>query len=134
MLTADAQADLAKWNAAKLAQWEALASAMPGLQLVRYGPARSTFMLICSRADFYEGVVIGQLPQRVPVAGIAARRRRPVDSANDQKPIDARAIDLTDDQVNAILALWENGRSALPLFFVSGVCGRDGVLRPKPLA
>lgn len=122
-------ADIAAFNAAKLSQWNAIAGSQPGLTLVRSGPYASSFMLVCSKDGFYEAVIIGQLAHRVPRAVGRGQSRHMVDTANDQKPVDKRGIDLTDKMIADVLGRWAKGQSAIDLDFVPGVWGRDGRLR-----
>ena len=39
-------------------------------------------------------------------------------ATNDEKPLDRRGIDLTDKQIDQMLACWADGQSALKLPFV----------------
>jgi hypothetical protein len=144
-LSHEARKLLPLWTRAKQAQWERIASssegggpAMPGLQLVRSGEKRSTFMLVCSAipgpdADgdgepgFYEGIVYGRLPQVVnEVKRGHAGQRISVPVPEHRKPLTKRGVDLKDQEIDAVLACWKAGRSALDLPFVEAVWGRDG--------
>jgi hypothetical protein len=116
---------LPQWTARKLAQYARALTRIPSLQLVRYGPDQSTFMLVCSTDDFYEGVIIGQPPR--PQYEWRGGERRPVPAHRKQS--DRRAIDLSDDDIDAILTRWQSGRSALGLPCVSTVWDRSGQMR-----
>lgn len=118
MLTPDALAQLPQWKARKAAQWERIATVLPGLQLVRYGEQQSAHMLVYSTDDLYEGVIYGRLPkQRVK----PPRGPRPAETVIVEK-----LIDLTDEQIDAVLARWQAKRSALDLEFIEAVWDRDG--------
>lgn len=138
MLSPETQALIPAWNARKQAQWERIASAMPGLQLVTSGEKGSTYMLVCSQTrgpdldhdgapGFYEGVVIGRLPQLVYEfkRGRAGQQIK-VEVPEHEKPIQKRAVDLSDDELDQVIAGWKAGKSALELPFVLAVWGRDG--------
>lgn len=83
-------------------------------------------MLVYSAGDVYEGVVFGQMPHRV--TKLSGSPRNPVrrDAPNDAKPFDMRAIDWSDADLDAVIAAWQAGRSALTLEFVPRVYRRDG--------
>jgi hypothetical protein len=110
--------------ATKAAQWERFSTAQPGLQLVRNGRGRSTFMLVKSTEEFYEGVLIGQLPTEKQAADQIGRRTHYRASREDEKLLKHRTIDLDDDQINQILERWSRGQSAAGLVFVPRVFGR----------
>ena len=101
---------------------------MHGLQLAQSGEAGTQLMITCSTHDgaFYESIIFGQLPQIVlePYGSSKAPKYRPV--AEDKKPLDKRGIDLSDGQIDLILALWEKKGSAFALEFVTAVWGPDG--------
>jgi hypothetical protein len=126
MLTDDARAGLAAFRAATDAQWKRIAATMTGLQLISAGESGSQVMLVISRADFYEGVVIAQLPH-VVIERVGSRRnptRR--EAPNERKPFDKRQIMLTDAEIDAILARWRDGRSAIGLPGVPQVQDANG--------
>jgi len=116
MFDADTKATIPGWNARKLEQWERISSTQPGLQLVRHGEGLSTFTLVCSRDGFYDTVIIGQLPSiqmhrvREKADGGIVRALRPV--VDRLKSPDKRTIDLSDVQIDAILAQWAKGKRA----------------------
>ena len=58
----------------KISQWERFSTVQAGLQLVRNGRGRSTFMLVKSTDAFYEGVLIGQLPTEKRTSDQIGRR------------------------------------------------------------
>lgn len=121
MLTPDARAQLPLWKSRKAAQWERIAGTLPGLQLVKYGEAGSSYMLTYSRDEFYESILIGRLPQQVRRP---ARGPRPAETV-----ITETLIDLTDEQIDAVLARWQRKRSAVDLDFIEAVWDRDGKRR-----
>jgi hypothetical protein len=138
MLSPEAQARIPGWKARKNGQWERIAFAMPGLQLVTSGEKGNRYMLVCSQTrgpdldhdgcpGFYEGVLIGALPQLVHEfkRGRAGQQIK-VEVPEEKKPIEKRAVDLSDDQIDEIVEGWKAGRSALELSFVLAVWGRDG--------
>lgn len=118
MLTHDARAQIPLWKARKAAQWERIAGNLPGLQLVRYGEMGSSCMLTYSVEGFYESILIGRLPQQIKRP---ARGPRPAETV-----ITETLIDLTDDQIDVVLACWQQKRSAAGLPFIEAVWGRDG--------
>lgn len=121
-----ADLDIAAWKLAKATQFERALEAHPGLTLVRYGKAGLIYMLVKSTDTFYEGVVFGQPPMRVPVVERAGRRAHTRDALEHEKPVEKRAVDLSDSEIDQILALWAQEKTARDLPFVSGVYGRDG--------
>ena len=92
--------------------------------------AKSSFMLTYSTADFYESVVIGQLPQ---VHNVPKNPKRPAIKASDwrpaseaEKPRTKRRIDLSDREIETVLGVWKKRVSALTLPFVESVWRQDG--------
>lgn len=119
-------ADTEAFVAKKKAQWERISSAQPGLQLVRYGKLKATFMLVKSVEGFYEGVVIGQVDNEKRVAAQAGRRVHYRKAREDEKPVERRAVDLGDAQIDQVLAQWAAGQSAVSLPFVGNVWDETG--------
>ena len=126
MLTEEARARLPWFRVHTDAQWLRVKDAMPGLQFIRSGEGGSQAMLVRSVPDFYEGVVIGQLPQvhLVPTGS----RKNPVlqDAPNDRKPIEKREIMVDDTTIDAILHGWNRGMSAKGVVGVALVYGAHG--------
>jgi hypothetical protein len=134
-LSPDHARQLPLWKARKDAQWDRIAGTMPGLQLVTTREGGNQYMLVCHRPadeergvpEFYEGVVIGQLPlvviERTRLPGGRTGRKA---MAEHKKPIHKRGIDLSDEEIDQVLACWRVGRSALSLPFIAQVQGRDG--------
>ena len=130
----ETRAFIPQWRAYKDAQWERFQGTIPGLQLIKSGEGQHQYELVCSRdateeaQAFYEGVVIGQLPQvlmeragpRTRIGGKTARRPAP----EHKKPVRLRAIDLSDEEIGAILACWELGKTALDMPCVITGSGR----------
>ena len=115
--------------ARKLAQCHAVANRTPGLQIIASCERRSQIMLVISTEDRYEGVVVGQLPHVVierETAGRSVGRRLAPDH---KKPFDKRRIDLSDADVEAIIAAWIAGRSALTVPAVTHVYDGSGKIR-----
>jgi hypothetical protein len=131
MLTENAQATLSTWEAKKMAQWQRIAGRIPGLQLVRSGEAKSSFMLVCSTESFYEAVLIGQLEQVEREMLSGASMFNPVyrDKHNSVKAIHRQAVDLSDEEIEAVVTQWGTGNSVARLPFVTTVWGIDG--KPK---
>ena len=102
----------------KTVQWGKFSNALPHLQLIQAGD-HAQFMLVYSTEEFYEGIVIGQLP-RIQIAG----KGRIVPEA--QRRAENQRIDLSDDQIDAVLVYWEDGKSALELPFIKSVWNREG--------
>lgn len=121
------------WKARKLAQWERVKDQLSGLQLAQSGESGTEFMLTRSTHDgsFYEGLVFGQLPQVLLEAYGSPQRPRYRDVPEAKKPIDKRPIDLTDDQIDQVLALWDKQQSAFSLDFVVSVWGPGGKRHDK---
>lgn len=116
------------WNAKKLAQWaRALASGVTGLQLVRHGQGQSHFMLVRSTDDFYEGIVLGQLPQRQMIFGKDDNGEPALKPVPEKKKSpQRRSIDLSDGELDQVLARWARDESAFDLPFITAVHLRDG--------
>ena len=116
-LTPQAELDLPAFIARKRAQWESFSSAMPGLQMVEDANGLRFTVLY---GPLEEGVIFGQ-----PEAEMKDVNARAV--VNDRKPLfdkygrGCRGIDLTDDQLSAVLRKWRDGSSALDLPFVPAV-------------
>ena len=143
MFDDETRAFLPQWKKMKDAQWERFQGTIPGLQLVKSGEGQHQYMLVRSidpkpeddEPGFYEGVIVGQLPQilmkvqgpRSRIGGKSVRRP----AAEHEKPFTLRAIDLSDYEIDLILQQWEKGRSALDLPFVAAVYGRDGKARTR---
>ena len=133
MFSPETQAKIPEHRTRKLAQWERVKDKVSGLQLAQAGEAGTEFTLTCSAHDgsFYESVVFGALPQIVLRA--TGPRKFPTykDVAEAEKPLAKRAVDLSDDQIGQVLALWEKKQSAFSLDFVSSVWGPDGKQHTK---
>ncbi len=129
MLTDEAITDLAAFKARKKAQGESAMAALPGVSMVMSGERGSQFVISIASDDIAEAVCIGQLPhihfELVGSAKNPVRRAAP----NERKPAEKRAIDLTDDQINAVLDRWRAGQSAASLEFLPFVF--DGTGRIK---
>jgi hypothetical protein len=123
MLDADTRAKIPAWVARKDAQWQRVSEFLPGLQLIR-ARGKTQYTLICSLPGFYESIVFGQLPEvhHVATGSKLNPRRRPATEA--EKPFEKKAIDLTDDQIDEVLARWHDGKTALTLPFVDRVWSR----------
>lgn len=131
MFSPEIEAIIPDWKTKKQAQWDAVKDTLSGLQLAVSGLDGTQYMLTCSAHDgsFYESVIFGQLPQIVLEEYGSKFNRRYRDTAEDQKPIDARAIDLSDEQIAAVLAHWAVGKTAAGLPFIAYVVGADGKRR-----
>ena len=140
MLTPEAIAQVPAFKARKQAQWariepkvvDGVLLGLP-LQLVTSGEHGTQFVVNFSFHDgsFYEGVIIGQLPHVVMEETGPAHRPGRRSGPNDRKPLESRAIDLDDDQIDQILAHWRERKTALSLAFVDAVWGADGKPRPR---
>ena len=132
MFTPEIESIIPDWKAKKQAQWESLKDSLPGLQLAASGPGGTQYMLTCSAHDgsFYESVVFGQLPQVLLEEYGSKFNRRYRAVPEDKAPIDARSIDLSDQQIADVVACWAAGKSAIDLPFVAYVVGADGQCRP----
>ena len=122
---------------AKAAQFERIKDAMPGLQLVRRRKTGTTTLVYHrpateTEAEFYESVLIGRLPRVMhKVVGGPARQAVRVELAEHEKPLNRRAVDLTDQHIDRIIARWKAGKSALDLPYVLAVWGRDAKMQTK---
>ena len=128
----DRTIDLADWRALKQAQFERIAATQPGLQLVNYGTNQSVFMLVKSTPDFYEGLIIGQIPQRdrMTTEQIGRRtyhRKMRVDELLPER----RSVDLVDTQVSEVLERWAKNQSAIGLEFVPCVFDASGKIKTR---
>ena len=128
MLSPETEASIPDWVDRKDAQWERISGIMPGLQLVR-SRGRTQYMLACSTDGFYEGLLIGQLPEEHYVMTGSSLNPRRRAAEIHEKPHDRREIDLTDDQIDQILQRWAQGATALNLPFVDRVWNREGAPR-----
>lgn len=124
-LTPEAIEDSIDFQHRKKAQWETFCVEIPGLQLIRTNN-NSSWMLVCSQGDFYEGVIIGQLEQSMGEMKGPARARVRRELPNAKKPIEKRGIDMTDEEISKVIKRWKSGKSAAGLKFVPCVWGRDG--------
>ena len=126
MHTPETVALIPDWNARKLAQFQRATAEFPNLQLVRHGQGQSHFMLVHSTEDFYEGVVIGQLPQvQLQLVGPPGRQEKKHVPEKKKDP-SRRSIDLSDEQIDQVLERWAGGDTALDLPFVECVWDRQG--------
>ena len=117
----------------KLAQWDRIKPTVEDgklsghpLELVRTGESKTQFMLTYNSEGFYESVIVGQLPQvhKVPVSKYKPGLFR--DAKPEELPRFKQRIDLSDAEIDSVIALWAKGQSALPLAFVPSVWCRDG--------
>lgn len=133
MFSDDVLAIIPEWKAKKQAQWEVVKDALPGLQIAVSGNRGTQFMLTVSTHDgsFYESVVFGQLPQIVLEEYGSKFNRRLRDMAEDKKPIDAKAIDLSDHELALVIDRWRKRMSARDLPFVRYVVGPNGQRQTK---
>lgn len=119
MLSEATLAEVPEFIAKKQAQWQRIAGGLPGLQLIVFGERRSSFAIAISTEDVEEQVIIGQLPHVILRPANGRRGAALVDIPNDDKPIDRRRIDLSDNQIDAIIGRWSYGQSASGLSFVA---------------
>lgn len=144
MLLEAARKQLFAFNAKKGAQWERVIDAghvtpVEGthLHLAREGEGQSKWMMTWSSEPFYEGVMFGQLPESFPIATGAVRlvkgeRQTEFREATEaEKPLYYRSLDLTNDEIDAVLALWKQNCSAIELRFVDCVLKNDGIWHGK---
>ena len=115
----------------KLRQSQKYMKRIPGIGTIISGPFGTSFMMFVSTDAFYEGVIVGQWPQKVQRRVGKGVTRRMADVPEDQKPFDKRAIDFSDAMIERVIECWEEGRSALHLDFVDAVCNRDGTFTTK---
>ena len=109
---------------ARLEAWAA-ANGFEGLQFARAGEQGTQYMVTCSTFDgqFYESAVYGQLPQRVQEAYGNPNRPRYRSVPEDKKPLTHRRFDLTDAELDQVMARWAARQSALSLPFLTFVVG-----------
>lgn len=127
----DAIINLAEWITVKRAQWDRVAGHHPGLQLICYGHKGTVFMIVKSMPWFYEGVVFGQLPDTMKAEMRKGPRRYTRPAREEEKPVDRRAVDLADAELQGVVDAWAKGKSALTLPFVPYIYDRDGKLRTR---
>lgn len=144
MLLPAAKLQVFAYNAKKQAQWDRMIDAghvTPAegthLHLAREGESQSKWMMTWSSDAFYEGIMFGQLPESYPIAtGVARlvkgeRQMEFREATEAEKPLYYRGLDLTNEQIDAVLALWKQNRSALELPFIPVVLKADGNWRTK---
>jgi hypothetical protein len=154
MFTAEVVAEIPAWNARKLAQWanvaptvehgtnpdgstKAIVHGLEHLSLIRSGEGQTCFMLNWGTDDgFYESVIIGQLPQ---IHKVPKNPKKPAVLESDWRPAAPAEIpraklriDLTDDQIDSVIAAWSRNKTALDLAFVPSVWRRDGLEYVRP--
>ena len=100
--------EIEAFKARKLAQWERVKGALPGLQMIQSGEKGSQFVI----SNGTEMVIYGQLPH--VVLEQTGSRKNPVMKAvpNERKPLERRGIDLDDAAIDQIIAAWAAGRTA----------------------
>lgn len=126
MLTEKDPDKIAEFKERKAAQWSRISDEMTGLQCVSSGAHGTQIMVVLSSETHYEGVVIGQLSHVVMETVGSPMNPRKRHIPDDRKPLDKREIDLSDDQLDQVVARWKAGQSARSLPFISAVFGRDG--------
>lgn len=100
-----------------------------GPQFSTYGPQGSTYAITWSTgAVTLQTALIGQLGRQVRKRVGYTPNRTPIyaDAREEEKPYQHRYIDLTDEQVDLLVSVWESGGSALELPFVPFVWDADG--------
>lgn len=125
MLTDDAKARIPQFKQRRRQILNRIAG-IPGIQLVVTG---HQVMLVRSTDDFYEGVVVLQLPH--VVIERTGSRKNPVrrDMANANKPFEKRDIGLDNHTIDAILAAWSRDESAMTVDGVTHAFDSKGTLR-----
>lgn len=144
MLLDAAKPQVFSYNAKKQAQWDRMIDAghvNPAigihLHLAREGIGLTKWMMTWSSDPFYEGIMFGQLPESYRIAtGIVRlvkgeRQMEFREATEAEKPLYYRGLDLTNDQIDAVLALWKQNQSALGLRFVDCVLKADGIWHTK---
>jgi hypothetical protein len=153
-LTPTSQAEASAFIKRKKAQWENFAPVVTqgqgGVPVVQ-GIQGLTFMQSGERApgtdgtefwlefhdedsDFYEKIVFGRLPLRHKVP--KSKHKLPQSEADwrdatpAETPLHKHGIDLTDDQIDAVLGKWVNNESAADLPFISSVWRRPAPGKP----
>ena len=126
MFSPEVQASIPTFKAKKQAQWERVKDQIHGLQHAVTG--ETEFSLTCSTHDgaFYESIIYGQLPQVHLEAYGNPNRPKYRDVPEAKKPFEKRAIDLSDAQIDLVLALWDKQQSAFALDFIAAVWGPGG--------
>lgn len=112
MLTETDPDAIAAFRARKRAQWDRIAGTLPGLGMVQAGEQRTQFALVYAGHGREEQVIYGQLPHTVIEHQGTGPFRRRAAVPDARKPIEKRAIDLSDDEIDAVLAAWRNGAAA----------------------
>lgn len=96
----------------KRLQWETLAAPY-GVQMIQSGERGTQVCIAFNVGNVHESVVIGQWPHTHVHHGGSARNpaRRP--ALDHEKPIEKRRIDMTDDEVKAVIVGWLLGKSVV---------------------
>lgn len=111
-LEAETSETVASFIERKRKQWETLA-APHGVQMVRSGEGGTQIAIGFNLGDVHEGVVIGQWP--MVVMKNVGSPRNPVRrlALEHEKPIERRRIDMTDDEIKAVVTGWLFGKSVV---------------------
>ena len=83
-----------------------------GAQIIQSGEQGTQFMMVREVAGVQEGVTFGQWPHLVMKTSGSPRNPVKRPALDAEKPIEKRSIDMTDEQVCAVLAAWNAGQSA----------------------
>jgi hypothetical protein len=133
MLAPEVRAEIPAFTAKKAAQWERVKDALPGLQLAITGEGGNQAMLTYSPHDesFYESIIFGQLPHLWLEEYGSSLNPMYRDADDTKKPFSHQRADMTDAQIDAVIALWRTKQSALSLDFVPYVYVH-GKLKTRP--
>lgn len=131
MLTDESLTQLTAFKIRKTAQGAAAMAYAAGVSMVVSGEQGSQIVISIANDQIAEAVIIGQLPHIHLKSTGSPKNPVRRDAPNDQKPVEKRAIDLTDDQVRAVLDTWAAGRSALEHDFIVAIYDSHGRLKVR---
>jgi hypothetical protein len=124
------QSTPAEIEAFKQQKWLQGKGAMAALAGVQFVATNSQFTITKSTDAFYESICIGQVPREEIFRDRKNNTTYPLPEG--RKQLRNRAIDLTDEDVLAIMGRWSRDESAVDLHAVVIAWGRDGAMTKRP--
>lgn len=83
-----------------------------GAQIIQAGEQGTQFTMATEIDGVHEAVIFGQWPHLVMKTGGSPKNPVKRTALDAEKPIEKRSIDMTDEQIRAVLAAWNAGQSA----------------------
>jgi hypothetical protein len=115
-----------EWNETYQGLWEThIHGSIAGLQLIRSSKKGTQYMLTCSLPDFHESVIIAQLPQR-QLEAIPHRINQFRPMPESKKDFKNREVGLSREQIDKVLEVWKQKKSANTLPFIDYVFDNKG--------